>query len=64
MPTTIQEERVRWVLPVVRKELKLKDVARVCPHSQRSLERWVALYKKYGEEGLTPAINQTEESSA
>lgn len=52
MPTTIQEERLRWVLPVVRKELKLKDVARICPHSQRSLERWVALYKKYGEEGL------------
>jgi transposase InsO family protein len=54
MPTTIQEERMRWVVPVVRKELKLKDVARVCPHSKRSLERWVATYKKYGAEGLIP----------
>ena len=36
------------------KELKLKDVAKVCPHSQRSLERWVALYKKRGEVGLIP----------
>jgi transposase InsO family protein len=54
MPKTIKEERLRWVIPIINKELKLKDVARVCPHSQRSLERWVALYKKHGEEGLVP----------
>jgi transposase InsO family protein len=54
MPTTIKEERMRWVLPIVNKELKLKDVARVCPHSQRSLERWVSAYNKYGEQGLEP----------
>jgi len=54
MPKTIKEERLRWVLPIANKELKLKDVAKVCPHSQRSLERWTAAYKKYGEEGLIP----------
>lgn len=54
MPTTIKEERLRWVVPIVKKELKLKDVAKVCPHSQRSLERWIALYKQYGEKGLIP----------
>lgn len=54
MPKTIKEERLRWVFPICNKELKLKDVAKVCPHSQRSLERWTALYKKYGEEGLVP----------
>lgn len=54
MPTTIQEERLRWVLPIVKKELKLTDVVKVCPHSQRSLERWVAAYKKYGRAGLIP----------
>ncbi len=54
MPKTIKEERLRWVSPVCNKELKLKDVAKVCPHSQRSLERWTAAYKKYGEEGLVP----------
>lgn len=52
MPKTIKEERLRWVLPICNKELKLKDVDKVCPHSKRSLERWVAAYKKYGEEGL------------
>jgi transposase InsO family protein len=54
MPTTIKEERLRWVLPIVNKELKLKDVAKVCPHSKRSLERWVAAHKKHGEDGLIP----------
>ncbi len=54
MPKTIKEERLRWVLPIINKELKLKDVTKVCPHSQRSLERWTALYKRYGEEGLIP----------
>lgn len=54
MPTTIKEERLRWVLPIVSKEIKLKDAASVCPHSQRSLERWVAAYKEYGEAGLVP----------
>jgi transposase InsO family protein len=54
MPKTIQEERLRWVVPIVQKELKLKDVVKVCPHSQRSLERWVAAFKKHGPEGLIP----------
>jgi transposase InsO family protein len=54
MAKTIKEERLRWVLPIVRKEVRLKDVARVCPHSKRSLERWVALYKVKGEAGLEP----------
>ena len=54
MTKTIKEERLRWVLPIARKELKLKDVAKVCPHGKRSLERWVATYKKSGEVGLEP----------
>ena len=54
MTKTIKEERLRWVLPVVRKEMKLVDVAKVCPHGKRSLERWVALYKAGGEDALEP----------
>ena len=48
------EERLRWVLPIVRKEVKLKDVALVFPGGRRTLERWVAIYKKDGETGLIP----------
>jgi transposase InsO family protein len=54
MAKTIKEEKLKWVLPIVKKEMKLIDVARVCTHSKRSLERWVALYKKLGEAGLEP----------
>ena len=54
MPKTIKEERLRWVLPICNKEVKLKDVAKVCPHSQRSLERWLAGYREHGEAGLEP----------
>ncbi len=54
MAKTIKEERLRWVLPVVGKEVKLKDASKVCPHSKRSLECWVAVYKEKGEAGLEP----------
>lgn len=54
MPKTIKEERLRWVLPILNKEIKLKDAAKVCSYSQRSLERWLSLYRKHGEEGLIP----------
>jgi transposase InsO family protein len=52
MAKTIKEEKLRWVLPIVKKEVKLVEVVKVCPHSKRSLERWVATYKRVGEEGL------------
>lgn len=54
MPKTIKEERLRWILPIYNKEIKLIDAVKVCPHSQRSLERWLSSYRKCGEVGLEP----------
>jgi transposase InsO family protein len=54
MAETIQEERLRWVMPIVRKDIKLVDAAKVCPYGQRSLERWVAAWKLGGDEALAP----------
>lgn len=54
MVKTIQEERLRWVLPIAEKQVKLCDVVKVFPHGQRTLERWVALYRVYGADGLVP----------
>lgn len=54
MSKTIKEERLRWVLPIVIKEIKLVDAAKVCPYGKRSLERWVAAYQEHGEAGLEP----------
>ncbi|MHB8651734.1 MAG: integrase core domain-containing protein [Minisyncoccota bacterium] len=54
MATTIQEERWRWLKPIIEKETRLVDVAKVCPHSERSLKRWKSAYKKEGLTGLVP----------
>ena len=54
MAKTIKEERLRWVLPIIKKEVRLVDAARICPHGKRSLERWVAAHKEGGESGLEP----------
>lgn len=41
-------------MPIINHEVKLKDVALVFPGGQRTLERWVAEYKKNGRAGLMP----------
>ena len=58
MAKTIKEERLRWVLPIIQKEIKLVDAIKVCPYGQRSLERWVASYKQFGHAGLEPKSTQ------
>lgn len=62
MATTIKEERLRWVLPIVRDELSLTDVAKVCPYGRRSLERWVAAYRRGGEIALEPKSTRPKTS--
>lgn len=49
MAQTIKEEGLRLVLPIVRKQVSLVDAAKLCPYGKRSLERWVAAYKRSGE---------------
>jgi len=54
MSKTIKEERLRWVMPIAKKEIGLKDLAKVCPYGKRTIERWVANYQRFGEKGLEP----------
>jgi len=54
MPKDIKEERLRWVLPIINKEAKLVDVAKICEYGKRTLERWIAAYREHGEQGLEP----------
>lgn len=60
MSQTIQEERLRWVLPIVNKEIRLVDAAKVCPYGKRTLERWVAVYRKAGGKSSCAKINRTK----
>lgn len=54
MTKSIREERLRWVKPIYEKKIKLCEAVKVCPHSERSLKRWLKVYREYGEEGLEP----------
>ena len=54
IPSNALEERLRWVLPIVRREIRLADAAKVFPSGKRTLERWVAGYKANGKEALMP----------
>jgi len=54
MPKNTQEERWRWIQPIINKEMKLVDVERVSPHSGRSLKRWCKAYRAGGIEALVP----------
>jgi len=58
MAKTIQEERWRWLKPIINKEMRLVDVAKICPHSERSLKRWKSAYKEKGMNGLIPKSTQ------
>lgn len=58
MAKTVQEERWRWIKPIINKEMKLVDVVRVCPHSESSLKRWKKEYIQHGMKGLIPKSTQ------
>jgi transposase InsO family protein len=42
--------------------MRLVDVAKVCPHSVRSLKRWKKMYEQFGMEGLTPKSTEPKTS--
>jgi len=52
MPNSTQEEKYRWIKPILEEEITIKDMAKVCPFSERALKYWLATYRKYGLEGL------------
>ncbi len=54
MTQTLQQERYLWIKPLIQKKLTYAEVLKTCPHSKRSLERWVALFKHGGIEALMP----------
>jgi transposase InsO family protein len=54
LPNNVLDERLRWVMPIIQKDIRLIDVAKVFPGGQRTLERWVKLYREGGEDNLKP----------
>jgi transposase InsO family protein len=62
MTQTVQEERWRWLQPIIHNEMRLVDVAMVCPHSVRSLKRWKKAYLAKGMGGLIPKSTEPKSS--
>lgn len=52
MPKSTKEEKYRWIKPILAKEITIRQMANICPFSQRSLKYWLSKYKKYGFDGL------------
>ncbi|MDD3006084.1 MAG: IS481 family transposase [Candidatus Pacebacteria bacterium] len=52
MPKSTQEEKYRWIKPVLDGEITIKNMSRVCPFSERTLKYWLSHYRKNGIEGL------------
>jgi len=52
MPKSTKEEKYRWIKPILDKEISIKNMAKVCPFSERSLKYWLANYRRYGIHGL------------
>lgn len=52
MPQKVEEERYRWIKPILDKEIKIIKMVKVCPFCERTLKRWLAQYRKNGLAGL------------
>lgn len=59
MSKDVKEERLRWILlPIYEKRIRVTDMVRICPYSERSLKRWLKAYREKGEQGLEPKSTQ------
>ncbi|MDD3191051.1 MAG: helix-turn-helix domain-containing protein [Candidatus Pacebacteria bacterium] len=52
MPKSTQEEKYRWIKPVLDGEITIKNMSKVCPFLERTLKYWLSHYRKDGMEGL------------
>jgi transposase InsO family protein len=54
MSQNIKEERLRWIKPILDKEISIINLVRVCPYSESSIKRWLRSFKKGGIDALEP----------
>ena len=48
MPKSTVEEKLRWIQPILDKEISIKSMVKVCPFSERSLKHWLSNFKEFG----------------
>jgi len=52
MPKSTNEEKYRWIKPILNREINIKQLAKVCPFSERTIKYWLARYREAGMAGL------------
>ena len=52
MPKSTKEEKLRWIKPILDRQISIVNMALVCPFSLRSLKNWLKIFKEEGEAGL------------
>lgn len=52
MPNNSQEEKMRWIKPILEKELTIKQMTGISPFSERTLKYWLAAFRQSGAAGL------------
>lgn len=52
MPKSTQEEKLRWIKPILAKELTIKQMATISPFSARTIKYWLAKFRESGAAGL------------
>ena len=54
MAESIAAERLRWIKPILDKEIMIEQMVKVCPFSERTLKYWLAAFRRRGIAGLKP----------
>ncbi len=62
MAENIKQERLRWVVPVVEGRTSIREVMKVFSYGRRTLERWLAAYRRGGESALEPRSTRPKTS--
>jgi len=52
MPKHTKEEKLRWIKPILDRQISIRKMSLVCPFSLRSLKNWLKIFREQGEEGL------------
>jgi transposase InsO family protein len=52
MPNSTQEEKYRWIKPILDEQITIGNMAAVCPFSKRAIKYWLAAYRQHGMAGL------------
>lgn len=54
MAESVAAERLRWIKPILDKEIRIEQMVKFCPFSERTIKYWLAAFRKEGIKGLEP----------